>query len=137
MKSQVATDPKPNSIHLQMVTESKSDSPFHPWLDEFKAALFLETTEPNITPFGYITIPRVKANAVSKITVDQVMEITNLDQFAEYNKRVMSGKSYRVAIRGRTGLKEGAFPKTTINFNKVIESQGMPLLQSLESIDSC
>jgi hypothetical protein len=122
--SQVATNPTPKSIQLQMITESKSSSPFHPWLDEFKAALFLENTEPNIVPFGYITIPRVKANAVQQITVNQVLEITDEDQFAAYNLLVMKGQNYRVAIRGRTGLKEGSFPKTTINFNKAVESQG-------------
>jgi hypothetical protein len=124
MISQVATEPTTKSIRLKMITLSKSSSPFHPWLDEFQASLFLENTEPNIIPFGHITIPRVKADAVSQITVDQVMEIANDDQFAEYNKLVMKSKTYRVAIRGRTGLKEGAFPKTTINFNKVIESPG-------------
>jgi hypothetical protein len=124
MISQVATDPTPTTIRLKMITQSKSGSPFHPWLDEFQASLFLENTEPNIIPFGHITIPRVKADAVSQITVDQLVNIASEEQFAAYNKMVMQSKTYRVAIRGRTGLKEGSFPKTTINFNKVIESPG-------------
>jgi hypothetical protein len=123
--SQVASNPTPKTIQLQMVTESRSSSPFHPWLDEFQASLFLENTEPNIIPFGHITIPRIKANAVEQITVTQLLEIANEDQFAAYNLMVMKSKTYRVAVRGRTGLKEGSFPKTTINFNKVIESPGM------------
>lgn len=125
LESQLVTEPTPNSVRLNMVTISKSSSPFHPWLDEMKAALFLEDTLPDIKPFGYITIPRVNAIATARIPVDQVMEIADQDQFAEYNKRVMQNEYYRVAIRGRTGLKEGGFPKTTINFNKVITSKGM------------
>jgi hypothetical protein len=133
MQSQTVTNPTPNSVHLNMVTISKSKSPFHPWLDEMKAALFLEDTLPDIKPFGYITIPRVKATATAMITVDQVLEIADVDQFAAYNLRVMQSNEYRVAVRGRTGLKEGSFPKTTINFNKVITSKGkFPSLALLE-----
>jgi hypothetical protein len=127
MESQMVTAPNGNGVHIQLVTISKSKSPFHPWLDGFRAALFLEDTkQPNgdIKPFGYIDIPRVKATATARIVVDQIMEIVDQEQFAEYNKRVMAADTYRVGVKGRTGLKEGSFPKTTVNFNKVITSKG-------------
>lgn len=127
MESQMVTAPNGNGVHIQLVTISKSKSPFHPWLDGFRAALFLEESKsPNgsINPFGYIDIPRVKALASARITVDQVMEIVDQEQFALYNKRVMANETYRVGVKGRTGLKEGSFPKTTVNFNKIITSKG-------------
>jgi len=132
LQSQTVTNPTPSSVQIQMVTVSRSKSSFHPWLDEFQAALFLQNTEPNIKPFGYITIPRVKADAVSTITVNQPLEIADQVQFAAYTKLVMMNKEYSVAIRGRTGLKEGSFPKTTINFNKVVTSPGLNALQGFK-----
>jgi hypothetical protein len=127
MESQMVTAPNGNGVHINLVTVSKSKSPFHPWLDPFRAALFLEDTrQPNgdIKPFGYIDIPRLKATATARIQVDQIMEIVDQEQFAEYNKRVMASETYRVGVKGRTGLKEGSFPKTHVNFNKVITSKG-------------
>jgi len=125
MTSQVVSNPTPSAVHLNMQTISKSKSMFHPMLDEFKAALFLESTEPDIKPFGYITIPRLKATAEATVSVDQQMEIVDQDQFAAYNLLVLKSDTYRVAVRGRTGLKEGGFPKTQVNFNKVITSKGL------------
>ena len=39
------------------------DSKYHPQLYPFEVAFFLEDTEPDIKPFGYLDIPAVKATA--------------------------------------------------------------------------
>ena len=124
LESQIVTNPTPNAVHVRMNTTSHSKNMYHPWLDEFRASLFLENTEPDIKPFGYLNIPRVKADATATIIVDQDMEIADPDQFAAYNLMVLQSQTYRVAMRGKVGLKEGSFPKTTVNFNKVITSNG-------------
>ncbi|KAF2397606.1 hypothetical protein EJ06DRAFT_481937 [Trichodelitschia bisporula] len=134
LESQVVMDPTPDSVQLAMTTISKSKSSFEPWLDSFEAALFLEGPEP-IQPFGYITIPRVKATHRSIIFVNQTLEIKNLRQFEEYNKVVMNSETYRVGIRGRMGLKQGGFPKTNVNFNKIVTSKGLNKLAGFKVLD--
>ena len=88
---------------------------------------------PDIKPFGYIEIPAVKAESEFTTIIDQEMEIVDQEQFARYNALVLGSETYRVAIRGRIPLKEGGFPKTTVNFNHVIESKGELALRSLTS----
>ncbi|KAF2435655.1 hypothetical protein EJ08DRAFT_283996 [Tothia fuscella] len=134
LESQVVTNPTPQSVQVQMVTISKSKSPFHPWLDGFRAALYLEDsgTGDKIKPFGYIDVPRTKADATARIVVQQKLDIVDQEQFVEYNKRVTLSETYRVGIRGRPGLKEGGFPKTNVNFNKIITSKGLNGLKGFE-----
>jgi hypothetical protein len=126
---QIISDPTPNSIHLKMVTNSHNPSIFTPTLDEFKAALFLENTEPNIKPFGYIKIPKLHALKDSKVVVSQLLEIADMEQFIEYNKLVTQSVKYRVAMRGRTKLHLGGLPTVGVNFNKVVETEGKPFLR--------
>jgi hypothetical protein len=121
---QNVSDPKANSVHLQMTNVAKSSSSFHPELDEFQAALFLENTEPNIKPFGYITIPASKANAETTINVDQNMDIVDMDQFKAYNILVLQSEVFRVGVRGRTGLKLNGFRKFDVDYNKAVTMKG-------------
>lgn len=130
LKSQVVTNPRSGAVHINMVTTAENKMVFHPTLDEFKAALFLENTLPDMKPFGYITIPKLHAGRMETITIDQELEVVDPQQFALYNIAVLNSETYRVAVRGRTNLHLGAFPVVKVNFNKVITSKGMPLLFS-------
>jgi hypothetical protein len=125
LEAQVVTAPTPKSIHVMMNTTTESDSSYHPQLYSFRAALFLEDTEPDIKPFGYVNIPAVKTRDTFSTVIDQDMEIVDQEQFARYNKMVLLSESYRVGLRGRVPLKEGGLPKTTVDFNHVITSKGM------------
>jgi hypothetical protein len=130
---QIITDPTPNSVHMHMVTISESNNTFHPTVDAYNASLFLEDTEPNIVPFGYIQVPQTQALSKKYIIVDQDMIVANMDQFIKYNKLLLNSETYRVAIRGVTHVREGAFPPAKINFNKVVTSPGK--LTSLKVIN--
>jgi len=132
LESQEVTSPKPDSVHVRMNTTTESNSSRHPQLYSFRAALFLEDTMPDIKPFGYIEIPAAKAESEFTTIVDQEMEIVDQEQFARYNGMVLASETYRVAIRGRIPLKQGDLPKTTVNFNHVIESKGLNGLQGLD-----
>jgi len=92
----------------------------------------LEDTEPNIKPFGYLNIPATKATKTATIIVNQELEIKDAAEFARYNQLVLTSETYRVAQRGRMGLKEMAFPKTTVDFNKVVISKGLNNLKGFE-----
>ena len=124
LESQEVTSPRPGSVHVKMNTTTESRSSRHPQLYSFEAALFLEDTTPDIKPFGYIQIPDAKAESEFTTIIDQDMEIVDQEQFARYNGMVLASETYRVALRGRLPLKEGRLPKTTVDFNHVIESKG-------------
>jgi len=126
---QIISEPAPNQVQLKMVTNSHNPSIFRPTLDEFKAALFLENTEPNIKPFGYIKIPKLHATKDATVVVSQPLEIVDMDQFIAYNKLVTQSDTYRVAMRGRTNLHLGALPTVGVNFNKVVETKGLNSLK--------
>jgi hypothetical protein len=132
LESQEVTSPRPGTVHVTMNTTTESRSSRHPQLYSFKAALFLEDTKPDIKPFGYIEIPAAKAESVFSILIDQDMEIVDQEQFARYNGMVLASETYRVGLKGRIPLKEGSLPKTTVDFNHVLESKGLNGLKGLE-----
>lgn len=119
------SDPTSSTIHLKLVSVARSSSSFHPTLDAFQAALFLEDTEPNIIPFGYVEIPKTNVEHETTITVDQTLNVTNMDQFINYNKVVMNSDEFRIAIRGRTGLHQKGLSKINVDYNKVVTMKGL------------
>jgi hypothetical protein len=131
LEAQVVTSPTSDSINVMMNTTTENGNSYHPQLYSFKAALFLEDTEPDIKPFGYINIPAVKATKQFTTIVNQNMTIVDQEQFARYNQLVLTSETYRVGLRGRVPLKEGGLPKTTIDFNHVITSKGISALPIL------
>ncbi|KAF2236598.1 hypothetical protein EV356DRAFT_442974 [Viridothelium virens] len=122
---QQITNPTPTSVQLAQMAIAGNPSSYHPNLDGFQAALFLEDTEPNIQPFGYIEIPPLHATRYTGITTNQTLNITNMDQFTAYNNLGLTTKTYRVALRGRTKLHEMKFPTTTVDFNQVVTLNGL------------
>lgn len=132
MEEQIVSDPRPDVIHLSMKNKIKNKSWFTPTLDPFNATLFLENTEPNIKPFGRITIPTVHALKEIYTNIDQEMHIEDMDQFIAYNKLVTASESFRVAVRGRTRLHLGALPVVWVDFNKAIEMKGKLIVLTLK-----
>ena len=124
IQAQNISDPTSSTVHLKLVSVARSDSSFHPTLDAFQAALFLEDTEPNIIPFGYVEIPKTNVEHETTITVDQTLNVTNMDQFIAYNKVVMNSDEFRIAIRGRTGLHQNGLSKINVDYNKVVTMKG-------------
>jgi hypothetical protein len=130
--SQFAVNPSPDSLDLQMVTLSHSYASYHPRIEAFEAALFLEDTEPYIQPFGYLNVPSIISGSNTTINIQQRLQIIDSEQFGRYNLMVLQSKEYRVALRARVTIKELAFPKATLDFNKVVTSPGFNGLAGLE-----
>ena len=120
----VLTDPTEDSFHLRLEELLHSGSIYHPHLDAFNASLFLESTEPNIKPFAYITVPAVDAWAVAPITIDQPVQIANLEEYTKYSVLVMNSEEYRLAVRGRTGLHQTGLRKSMVDYNEVVTLKG-------------
>ena len=126
MTMQQITNPTLNSVQLAQTSIAYNPSAYHPNLDGFQAALFLEDTEPNIQPFGYMDIPPIHATRATEIISNQTLTIANMDQFIAYNTLVYTSKTFRLALRGVTKLHEMKFPTATVNYNKVITMNGKP-----------
>lgn len=135
VNDQIISEPTPDEVKLHIVSTVNSKSMFTPTLDAFEASLFLEDTEPNIKPFGKITIPSVHATKVSTTTVDQQMKILDQEQFKRYNTLVASAKNFRLGVRGRTKLHLGALPVVTVDFNKAVNMDGLNAFQGIEVQD--
>jgi hypothetical protein len=126
IETQIVSNPKPDEVTLHIVSRITTGSIFRPDLDAFTASLFMEETEPNIKVFGQITIPQTHATKNFTQTVTQRMKILDMDEFIKYNIKVLSAKSFRLGVRGRTKLHLGAFPVNPIDFNKAPDLQGKP-----------
>jgi hypothetical protein len=120
---QRVSNPTPNSVDLDLVTISTSKSTFHPTLDSFQAALYLPDAGPD-KAFGHITIPQIISKKSTLIATNQTMQIADMEQFIEYNKRTLEAATYQVSFTGRTGLHEGSFPVTHVNFTKTVDING-------------
>jgi len=135
--SEEVTNPRPDAVSLKIQNVAKSDSMFTPTMDAFQAALFLEDTEPNIKPFGYITIPSLHVQKENPVMIDQELRIIDQEQFARYTTLVMQSETYRLAVRGQTDLHLGALPTTKVNFNKVMTSQGKHCALAMSESSLC
>ena len=122
--SQNLSDPRAGSVHLRETNLAQSNSPFHPMFGSFDAALFLESTEPNIKPFAYTKIPEVRSTGNSSIVMDQPLHFVDTDQFGKYVKYVLTSETYRLALRGRCSVKLGPLKEFKVDFNKVITAKG-------------
>ena len=122
--SQRVWNPTPEQVYLHMETLTTSHSQYHPRLDAFNTSLFLESTEPNIVPFGYVQSPATQVLSQTHIIIEQAMTIANMEQFIAYNKLVFMSETYRVGVRGKTLLHEGSYPATKVNFDKIVTSKG-------------
>lgn len=124
IESQQVLRPTSGKVDLDIASVTRSDSKYHPELDEFEADLFLESTRPDIKPFGRLTFPAVKVAAENRVQVAQTMEIIDMDQFIEYNKLVVDSEEFSFGVKGRTGLKLGSLPKYTVDYDKTVTMKG-------------
>jgi hypothetical protein len=124
---QDATEPRPDGIHLKLVTLAKSYSKFHPTIDGFEAALSLKDQE----PFLHIDVPEVKANKETTILVDQDRDFASLERFSDYTKTVMGSEEFQVYMDGKTKLRLSGLKAMKVNYNKVITMKGLNHLKGL------
>ena len=120
IQSLIITNPTNQSFHLHQTNIVKSTSKYHPQLDQFNASLSLEGSD----PYADISIPPVHATGTATSTIDQDVQITNLDRFTEYSIALLNSEQVNLTVHGRTGLHEMRFPTTTVNYDKVVAMNG-------------
>jgi hypothetical protein len=129
--SQEVTSPAPDGIHLKLLTTAKSGSSFHPTIEAFRAGLSLQGKE----PFLYINVPQTKAEAETKIVVEDDIKFSSLDQFLDYNKVVMGSEDFDVYMSGKTKIKLKGFHAMNVNYDKKITMKGLNKLNGLNITD--
>jgi hypothetical protein len=127
-------NPTPNSFDLSLVSVLGSKSSFHPQLDAFNASVYLPDSS---APIMSIEIPAVKAQNGAVTTIrGQHITIADVEGFTKYTAAVLGMETVTILLQGKTGLKEGSLPKTTVNYNKTVTMTGMFLLSS-GSLSEC
>lgn len=132
VKSLTLTNPTQDSVHFEQDVILHSSSIFHPTLDGFPAALFLESTEPDIKPFAHLSLPAVHSTKATLININQTLKIIDVDQFSQFNTLVMNSETVRVALRGSTALHLGKLPSTVVQYNEVLELKGLNKLAGFD-----
>jgi hypothetical protein len=121
--SMALLNPTPDSFDLNLVSVLGSKSSFHPQLDAFNASVYLPGSS---APIMYIQIPAVKAQDGAVTTIEgQHITIADIEGFTKYTAAVLGLETVTLLLRGKTGLKEGSLPKTTVDYNKTITMNGM------------
>ncbi|OJD15190.1 hypothetical protein AJ78_04553 [Emergomyces pasteurianus Ep9510] len=127
------TDPAPDAFRIRVVQTIGSKSKYHPNLDAFNATVALAGA--NTTLFA-LQAPAVKAVDGAKSTIDQRISLDgHVGAFTDYSIRVMKSETVQLEINGRTGLREGSLPKTTVDYNKLITMKGLNSLKGFKVTD--
>lgn len=126
----IITDPKPDSFHLQQHSVIRSSSSYHPLLNAFNATLSVMDNKAGRTPFASVELPAVHATADTPVDIDQTVQITDLDQYGDFAKVVLTSEEYTLAVDGKTDLHQSGLPATTVAYNKVARLKGMHRLLS-------
>ncbi|KAF1949438.1 hypothetical protein CC80DRAFT_429175 [Byssothecium circinans] len=119
--------PTENGFHLKILGTAKSSSSFHPTLDGFRAAFYLEGKE----PFFYADVPETKAEAETQITIDQDVQIANMEAFKEYNKVVIGTESFDLLFSGKTKVHQSGLRAISVDYNKRVTMKGLNKLKGL------
>ena len=113
--------PRPDGLHLKVTQVIGSSSIYTPWLDSFEADLTLQDSE---SSFATLDVPRIHAMDGAVSNVDQDLAIGDVDAFTEYSKAVMHQEEVVFNVYGKTGLKLGALPKTTVTYDHDVTMKG-------------
>ncbi|EEH42923.2 uncharacterized protein PADG_07743 [Paracoccidioides brasiliensis Pb18] len=132
INSMEITNPAPEAFNIKVDQTIGSKSKYHPILDAFNATVSIAKSN---KPFFVLAVPSVKAVDGAKSMIDQRVQLADVQQFVDYSIAVMKSEFLDLEIDGRTGLKEGALPKTTVDYNKVITMKGLNGLKGFNVTD--
>lgn len=128
---QDVSDPTPDSVQLAIDSIARSSSSFHPTIEGFRAAFYLEGKE----PFIYADVPEVKAEAETSIKIRQNVKIANMESFKEYNKVVIGSEEFTVFLSGKTKVHQSGLSAISVDYDKRITMKGLNKLSGLNITD--
>ena len=117
----MATEPTPSTFHLIQKTLSHSYNTYHPYLDAFNGSLSLAGS----APYCQVVLPGLTSGTSVPATIDQLVTITDLQAFTDYNTALFTSESIQARVNGTTWLHEMVLPATNVHYDKVTTLTGM------------
>ncbi|KAL8928815.1 MAG: hypothetical protein Q9208_001593 [Pyrenodesmia sp. 3 TL-2023] len=124
IQSLTLSNPTATSFHLEQDALLTNHNKYHPRLDAFNASLSVGGAEEE-KPYAYIQLPAVHATETTTTHIDQVVQITDMDAFVDYNTQLLTKESVDLVIKGRTKLHQGRLPVITVDYHKTITMKGI------------
>ncbi|KAL8948649.1 MAG: hypothetical protein Q9222_005181 [Ikaeria aurantiellina] len=97
IQSLTFSDPTPNSFRLQQDALLTNHNNYHPRLDAFNASLSVGGSEEK--PYAYVELPAVHATETATTHVDQKVQITDVDAFADYTTQLLTKESVDLVVK--------------------------------------
>jgi hypothetical protein len=129
------TDPKADSVYIEINSTLAMDASISATVDGFNASLYLEDKTPH-TPFAYVQMPSTQSASLISINVSQTIQITDMQAFADYNTWFLMNESFRMTLSGNTYVHVKGLRAAPISFAKTITVTGLNSLKGLNVTSS-
>ncbi|KIW70686.1 hypothetical protein PV04_02931 [Phialophora macrospora] len=125
--SQSILSPSMNSFYLEQATVFATNSSDSASLDQWEGILCLAPE--CLYPFARIPVPSAQAENGTQIQISNVTEIINMAPFNNYTRLALESDRYSIYLQGSGKLHKGAWPATTVAYNKNITMRGLNALK--------
>lgn len=122
------TDPKPDSVQLDLTQVIGTHGSLHPTIYGFNASVSLAGSS---SPFSSVYVPDVQPEGETVVNISRRMQWSNETAFAEYVKAVWFNEQVQLNVYGTPELKEGGLPTITVVYNKTVTMKGLNSLKGL------
>jgi hypothetical protein len=129
------TQPKANSVHMEMNSTITSGGGVSATIESFNASLYLEDKAGHPV-FAYIQMPETTADKVVTANISQTLNIYDAQAYADYNTWYLINETFRVTIDGETYVHVKGLKKTKVNFHKTVTLTGLNGFKGLEVTQS-
>ena len=93
---------------------------YHPTLDSFNVSLSMAGAQ----TYGMLTLPPSQSGDAVAAHVEQIVQITDVDAFTQYNLALLTSEIFSPRVNGSTWLHQGGLPATYVNFDKTVQIKG-------------
>jgi hypothetical protein len=121
------TQPQSNSVYTEINSTIRSGGGIQATIEGFNATLYLEDKLPH-TPFAYIQMPETSSAELQTVNVSQLLTITDMQAYTDYNTWALLNKTFRMTVSGETYVHVGKFPAYKVNFQKTVNVTGRFLI---------
>lgn len=122
------TDPKPDSVQLDLTQVIGTHGSLHPTIYGFNASVSLAGSS---SPFSSVYVPDFQPEGETVVNISRRMQWSNETAFAEYVKAVWFNEQVQLNVYGTPELKEGGLPTITVAYNKTVTMKGLNSLKGL------
>ncbi|EXJ62331.1 hypothetical protein A1O7_02765 [Cladophialophora yegresii CBS 114405] len=121
--SQSILVPSMKNFQLEQTTVFVTNSSERATLDPWDGSLCLA---PDCrTPFVRVRVPGAQAGSGTQIQISNTAEIINVTEFNKYTRMALGRDEYNFYLVGKGMLHKGAWPATTVAYNKKITMRGL------------